>query len=41
MATIRAFYKYLLVENYIKINPTIGVKTPKLPQKLPKALKNR
>lgn len=36
LSTIRNFYKYLIREERVKINPAIGVAAPKTPRKLPK-----
>jgi integrase/recombinase XerC len=36
LSTIRNFYKYLMREERVKINPVIGVSAPKTPRKLPK-----
>lgn len=36
LSTIRNFYKYLIREERVKINPVIGVAAPKTPRKLPK-----
>ena len=33
MASVRAFYRFLLMEEYIKVNPTIGVVSPKIIKK--------
>lgn len=37
-ATLRAFYKFLLMEGLIKSSPTADLKTPKKPLRLPHAL---
>lgn len=38
LSTWRSFYKWFCIQQHLKINPTIGVKTPKVPRSLPKAL---
>lgn len=38
LSTWRSFYKWFCVQYHLKLNPTIGVKTPKIPRSLPKAL---
>jgi len=38
IASLRRFYRYLLRENKIKIDPTIQIESPKLPRSLPKSL---
>ncbi len=38
ISSIRAFYKYLLIENKIDIDPTILLETPKIGRKLPEVL---
>ena len=35
---IKAFYKYLILEDYIKINPTELIESPKIGMKLPDTL---
>ena len=34
----RGFFKFLLENGHISVNPSLGLKTPKLPKSLPKAL---
>lgn len=38
--SIRQFYKFLIAENFIKIDPTINLAAPKLPEMLPEMLTN-
>ncbi len=38
LATLRRFYKYLLRENKISIDPTLEIQSPKIPKSLPKSL---
>ncbi|NOL49326.1 tyrosine recombinase XerC [Pelistega europaea] len=38
LSTWRSFYKWFCIQKHLKINPTVGVKTPKVPRSLPKAL---
>lgn len=38
MASLRSFFKFLCMEKYLEVNPTIYLETPKLPQKLPRVL---
>lgn len=38
IASLRRFYRYLLRENKIKIDPTLQIEAPKLPRSLPKSL---
>ena len=38
--SIRQFYKFLIAENFIKIDPTINLAAPKLPEMLPEMLSN-
>jgi len=38
MAAIRCFYKYLLRNEYIKVDPTVKLDSPKLPKRLPEYL---
>lgn len=40
IAGIRAFYKYLLIENIVEIDPTELIELPRLDQKLPVVLSN-
>ena len=35
ISSLRSFYKFLVRENYVKINPFVKVRTPKLVKKLP------
>ncbi len=35
LSSIRCFYKYLMLENIIKTNPTELIETPKIPKKIP------
>ena len=35
---IKAFYKYLILEDYIKVNPTELIESPKIGMKLPDTL---
>jgi len=39
LASLRAFFKYLLRKQLIEINPTIGLSSPKLDKRLPKFLR--
>ena len=36
--SLRQFYKYLIIDNYIKADPTVNLALPKMPQKLPNML---
>lgn len=36
--SIRQFYKFLIIEEYVKIDPTLNIKTPKMPHHLPGVL---
>lgn len=38
IASLRRFYRYLLRENKIQIDPTLQIESPKLPRSLPKSL---
>lgn len=38
IATLRRFYRYLLREHVVKIDPTLQIEAPKLPRSLPKSL---
>ena len=38
LASLRGFFKFLCMEEYLETNPTIYIETPKLPQKLPRVL---
>lgn len=38
LSTWRSFYKWFCIQEKLSINPTTGVKTPKVPRSLPKAL---
>lgn len=38
LATLRRFYRFLLRENIIKLDPTLNIQTPKIPKSLPKSL---
>lgn len=38
LSATRAFYRYLLGEGVVENNPTVGVRAPKSPKKLPKLL---
>lgn len=38
IASMRRFYRYLLRENIISLDPTIQIQSPKLPRSLPKSL---
>ena len=38
LATLRAFYKFLVMEGYLGVSPMVDVKNPKLGVRLPKAL---
>ncbi|NOT14284.1 MAG: site-specific tyrosine recombinase XerD [Methylotenera sp.] len=38
IASLRRFYRYLLRENKIQLDPTIQIESPKLPRSLPKSL---
>lgn len=38
LSGIRAFYKYLLVEDIIEVNPTLLIENPKLARKIPEVL---
>ena len=38
LATLRSFFKYLCRENYLKSNPALYVRSPKLDKRLPKFL---
>ncbi|AEG61959.1 site-specific tyrosine recombinase/integron integrase [Desulforamulus ruminis] len=38
ISVLKSFYNYLITEEYILIDPTRKIKTPKLPKRLPKAL---
>jgi tyrosine recombinase XerC len=38
LATLRSFFKYLCRENYLKLNPALYVRSPKLDKRLPKFL---
>lgn len=35
ISTLRSFYKYLLSENQLKVNPMLLIKAPKVPKRLP------
>jgi len=38
LATLRRFFRYLLRENKINIDPTLQIQSPKIPKSLPKSL---
>ena len=38
LATLRRFFRYLLRENKIRIDPTLQIQSPKIPKSLPKSL---
>ncbi|HHY06723.1 MAG TPA: site-specific integrase, partial [Clostridia bacterium] len=38
LASLRGFFKFLCLEEYLEKDPTIYLETPKLPQKLPRVL---
>jgi|BioPla2DNA2_1021312.scaffolds.fasta_scaffold00020_89 integrase/recombinase XerD len=38
LASVRGFFKFLCMEEYVPIDPTVYLETPKLPQKLPQVL---
>jgi len=38
LATLRRFFRYLLRENKVKIDPTLEIMSPKIPKSLPKSL---
>lgn len=38
LSTLKSFHKFLVLEHYIKHNPTISISTPKLDKKLPTVL---
>ena len=38
IASLRRFYRYLLRENIITVDPTLQIESPKLPRSLPKSL---
>ena len=38
ISSIKAFYKYLIIEDYIKSNPTLLIETPRLSIKIPEIL---
>lgn len=40
-AALRKFYQYLLVKEYIKVNPVLGVEVPRVTKKIPEALSTR
>jgi len=38
LSSIKAFYKYMLMENYLSTDPTTDMETPKIKRKLPQVL---
>jgi integrase/recombinase XerD len=38
IATLRRFYRYLIAQNQIAVDPTLQIESPKMPQSLPKSL---
>jgi integrase/recombinase XerD len=38
IASLRRFYRYLLRENRMNVDPTLQIESPKLPRSLPKSL---
>lgn len=38
LSSIKSFYKFLIMENYLTINPTTDLETPKIKRKLPQVL---
>ena len=38
LSSIKAFYKFLILEGYTEINPTVDLETPKIKRKLPAVL---
>ncbi len=38
LATVRSFYRYLLKQKVVSVNPTLNIVTPKIPKKLPSFL---
>lgn len=41
LASLRAFFKYLVRKGLIEVNPTIGLSNPKLDKRLPKFLRSK
>ena len=38
LASIRAFYRFLISNDFIQYNPTIGIESPKVEKKIPQIL---
>ena len=38
LSSIKSFYKFMILENYLSINPTTDLETPKIKRKLPQVL---
>ncbi len=38
LSSIKSFYKFMIMENYLAINPTTDLETPKIKRKLPQVL---
>lgn len=38
LSTIKSFYKFLILEEYLEVNPTSNLETPKVKRKLPQVL---
>lgn len=41
IATLRRFYRYLVAQNLITIDPTLQIESPKMPRSLPKSLNEK
>ncbi|CFX50880.1 Integrase, catalytic [Syntrophomonas zehnderi OL-4] len=38
LSSIKSFYKFMVMEDYVQINPTLDLETPKIKRKLPQVL---
>lgn len=38
LSSIKSFYKFMVMEDYIQVNPTLDLETPKIKRKLPQVL---
>lgn len=41
IATLRRFYRYLVAQNQITVDPTLQIESPKMPRSLPKSLNEK
>lgn len=41
IATLRRFYRYLVAQNHMAVDPTLQIESPKMPRSLPKSLNEK